>query len=159
MRVMKNEEMHQLINLCRWATICSVDPDCTPYAIEATPFHDGGDICFMINPRGRTWKNIQSNPKILLKFTMASPQLSWWAGVSCHGKGMFDTDPENIRRGWELLGQVMNQDYTRFAEKFSSRPARSTLFRVKIMSVTGRCSAPVGEPLDFKAMQEEIRES
>jgi len=155
MRTMNDEEMRQAVGLCRWATICSVDSDCAPYAIEATPFHDGSDICFMINPRGGTWRNVQQNPRVLLKFTLASPGLLWWAGVSCHGQGAFDADPAAIRRGWDLLGAVMKQDYSRFADRFCAHPERSPLFRVKVLSLTGRCSAAVGELLNFKALKDE----
>ena len=159
MRTMSDEEMRQVMRLCRWATICSVDPEGAPYAIEATPFHDGEDVCFMINPRGGTWRNVQANPKVLLKFTLASSGLLWWAGVSCHGRGGFDTDPESIRRGWALLGEVMKQDYSRFAEKFCANPERSPLFRVAVRSITGRCSAAVGELLNFQALGDEREES
>lgn len=159
MRIMSDEEMRQVMRLCRWATICSVDPEGAPYAIEATPFHDGEDVCFMINPRGGTWRNVQANPRVLLKFTLASPGLLWWAGVSCHGRGGFDTDPANIRQGWALLGEVMKQDYSRFAERFCANPERSPLFRVEVRAITGRCSAAVGELLNFQALRDELDES
>lgn len=46
-------------------------PDHTPYAIQVTPYWDGGDIWFMINPRGLTRRNLEQNPNVLVKLTLA----------------------------------------------------------------------------------------
>ena len=66
MRPMTDEEIATLVRRSKWATICSASSEGVPYAVEATPYSDGGDVCFMINPRGGTWKNLCSNPKVLL---------------------------------------------------------------------------------------------
>ena len=125
----------------KWATICSVSPEGRPYAVEATPYRDGGDFCFMINPRGGTWRSLQANPAVLLKFTLASRSLHWWAGVSAHGSGEFDPDPAAIVRGFDLLGEVMGTDYSAAGRHHAARQDRSPLLRVRVREFTGRCSA------------------
>ena len=147
MRNMTASEMKKTVKSCMWASICTVTPEDKPYAIEATPFFDVNKICFMINPRGTTARNIQSNPNVLLKFTQTSPDLSNWLGVSCFGRGLFMRDKEDIRRGWELLGRVMKTDYSKAAEKFSANPERSPLFCVKVEKMTGRSSAKAAEKI------------
>lgn len=139
MRKMTSEEMDNVIHSVKWASICTVKPDGTPYAIEATPFHDDGKIGFMINPRGTTASNLRDNPSVLLKFTLATPDLSDWKGVSCMGKGSFSRDKEAIERGWNLLGEVMNADYSKIGERFGLSPEKSPLFLVVVENITGRC--------------------
>ncbi len=145
MRPMTQEEMEHLIHQTEWGTICVTEPDGTPYAIEATPFRLGEDICFMINPRGGVYRCIQANPKVLIKFTISEPGLGQWAGVSCHGHGEFDPAPDALRLGWKELGKIMDMDYSKAASVFNN-PTRSPLFRVNVGSVTGRCSATREEP-------------
>ena len=112
MRKMTDEEIQRVIAAAKWATICTVGQGGRPYAIEATPFYADTNetACFMINPRGGTWKNLQNSGEVLLKYTMASPDLSDWIGVSCSGRGSFVHEPEAIRAGWKLLGAVMGDD-------------------------------------------------
>ena len=140
MRSMTASEIDKTIRSCMWATICTVTSEGKPFAIEATPFFDGEKICFMINPRGSTARNIQKNTDVLLKFTQTNSDLSKWFGVSCFGQGFFAGKAEDIRRGWKLLGRVMKTDYGKAAEKFSSNPERSPLFCVKVEKMTGRCN-------------------
>ena len=151
MREMTPDEIAYVLAHGKWATICTVTPENTPYAIEATPYHEAGDICFMINPRGSTWCNLQTNPNVLVKTTLTSRSLSWWAGVSCLGIGRFDPDPEAIIRGFQRLGTVMGTDYTEAGRKHSRNPERSPLLRIAVGQSTGRCSAGSGEPLTGRA--------
>ncbi len=144
MRPMTHEEMERLVARAEWACICVTEPDGTPYAIEATPFHLDGDICFMINPRGGVYKCVRTNPKVLVKFTLAEPGLGHWAGVSCRGRGEFDPDEDALRQGWRELGRIMRTDYSDVASRLN-KPTRSPLFRVRVESLTGRCSAAKGE--------------
>ncbi|MDO4767211.1 MAG: pyridoxamine 5'-phosphate oxidase family protein [Pseudomonadota bacterium] len=146
MRPMTDEEIATLVRRSKWATICSASSEGVPYAVEATPYSDGGDVCFMINPRGGTWKNLCSNPKVLLKYTLTNSRLTWWAGVSAFGTGRFDPDPEAISRGFLLLGEVMGEDYSGAASR-PSRPGFSPLLRVTVEQWTGRCSAAPDTPL------------
>lgn len=147
MRRMSKEEILQTIKACNWATICTCSEAGEPYAVEATPFYINGATGFMINPRGGTWRNLQNNTKVLLKYTLTAPDLSGWIGVSCTGEGAFITDPEAIREGWKLLGEVMGQDYSGAAEKFSKKTSHSPFLSVKVRSMSGRCSAPKEGPL------------
>ena len=147
MRKMTDEEIQEIIKRLKWATICSVTVEGQPYAIEATPFYTEKETCFMINPRGGTWKNMQHNSQVLLKYTLASSDLTIWAGVSCYGQGRFVEDIKAVTKGWELLGQVMGCDYSLAAEKFARIQNRSPLFAVCVESRTGRCSAKPGQPL------------
>lgn len=147
MRAMTDTEIQAVLDQARWGTICTVSPDHTPYAVEATPYWDGGDICFMINPRGLTRRNLEQNPNVLVKLTLTGPNLDWWAGVSCMGTGRFDHSPREILKGFGLLGKVMNTDYSRAGQKFAKTPDRSPLLRITIHGRTGRCSAKPGRPL------------
>lgn len=150
MRIMTAEEMQLVVRGCRWATICTVSPEGRPYAVEATPYPDGDDTCFLIHPRGGTWRNLQASPHVLLKYTLASRSLRWWAGVSAHGVGRFDPDPEAIRRGFDLLGAVMASDYRQAGQHHAAQVDRSPLLRVRVHEYTGRCSAAADTPL-FKS--------
>ncbi len=172
MREMTDAEMRALVARARWATICTASPDGEPYAVEATPYREGDEVCFMINPRGGTWRNLcgvghdrgmeagqcgaGSHPgegRVLLKFTLTNRALTWWAGVSCHGTGRFDTDPQAIRRGFRLLGEVMGSDYSGAGERFAATPGNSPLLRVRVERMTGRCSAAEGEALFGATME------
>lgn len=151
MRKMIEPEIRQALQLQKWATICTVSPFQIPYAIEATYFMpDDGQIKFMINPRGTTVRNIQKNPQVLVKVTLTDLSLSRWAGVSVFGKARMEQSPEKIRRGWAVLGQVMNADYREAAEKFVRTQEKSPLFAVEIREMTGRCSAGPGSEIDFQ---------
>ena len=158
MRVMTSEEMRTVVEKCNWATICTVDPAGRPYAVEATPYTDGGDTCVMITPRGGTWRGLEHAPHVLLKYTLTSRDLRWWAGVSGHGTGRFDPDPEAIRRGFELLGKVMGADYSRAGEHHAARAGRSPLLRVIVREYTGRCSAGADAALFARQSRPEDRE-
>lgn len=152
MRKLTDEEIMHVIAACNWASICTVGEDGMPYAVEATPFFCGEETGFMINPRGGTWRNLQHSSKVLLKYTLAAPDLRGWAGVSCFGTGRFVSEPEEIRNGWQALAQVMNTDYTKAAEKFASlaeRSDRTPFFAVRVHARTGRCSASKDEPLNM----------
>lgn len=147
MRKMTLEEISISLKNCSWASICTTCEDGSPYAIEATPFFMDDLTCFMVNPRGGTYRNMQHNTAVLLKYTIAKPSLEAWVGISCFGIGQFITDSDHIRQGWGLLGQVMGQDYTAAADKFSQKFTHSPLFAATIHTCTGRTSAAKNEVL------------
>ncbi len=153
MRKMTQEEINQALKQGKWATICSVTPEKSPYAIEATYFLCEEKIGFMINPKGTTAANVSVNPNVLMKITFTNKNLSIWAGISCFGTGSFVKDKEEILQGWKNLGDIMQTDYSKVAEKFCINPDRSPFFRVKIDSMTGRCSAKHDESFDFKIFE------
>ena len=151
MRKMNEQEIRQTLWIRKWSTICTLTPGQTPYAIEATYFMpDKNHMNFMINPWGTTVGNILKNPHVLLKVTLADFDLSHWIGVSVFGIARMESSPERILQGWQLLGQVMNADYGRAAEKFVQASEKSPLLSVKIQELTGRCSAGPGKKIDFK---------
>ncbi len=150
MREMTAEEIRNMIKNKPWATICTVCNGQEPYAVEATPFLLADDqIGFMINPRGTTRKNLLANPQVLIKYTYSSPDLKDWAGVSCFGRGEFCEDKETIANGWKILGKIMNEDYSKAAERFAKEKMSSPLFIAHISRTTGRCSAKVREEMIF----------
>ncbi|MDR2349014.1 MAG: hypothetical protein LBF41_00110 [Deltaproteobacteria bacterium] len=148
MRAMKENEIDRLTDVSKWANIITTSPDGYPYAIEATPFKINGDIGFMISPKGGTSKNLVHSNKVLLKYTLASNDLEFWAGASLFGEGSYVRDPELIGKGWKLLGEIMGADYSTVAQKFIKNPENSPLFVVKVNNKTSRCSAKAGE--EFK---------
>lgn len=139
MRSMTSTEIQSMVDRVRWSTICTVSPDGRPHAIEATPFRDMADICFMINPAGQTRRNVASNPAVLLKFTLADWDLSGWAGVSLEGEGRFDENPVSIRRGFARLGKIMGGDYTSAGIAHSRKGGSSPMLRVTVREMSGRC--------------------
>ncbi|MEF2146361.1 MAG: hypothetical protein V3573_13025 [Desulfovibrionaceae bacterium] len=148
MRKMTQAEMTQLIHESKWATICATGLDGSPYAIEATPFFMDEDICFMINPRGGVYRCMARGDMVLVKFTDASPDLRLWGGVSCRGRGTFVRDANVRKEGWRLLGLVMGQDYSKASEVLDKED-RSPLFRIRVETMTGRCSGAWGRGRTF----------
>ncbi|MDL2260221.1 hypothetical protein LJB99_05040 [Deltaproteobacteria bacterium OttesenSCG-928-K17] len=149
MRKMTEEEIERVVASCRWATICVATEGDYPYAIEATPFTIGGDTCFMINPRGGVRKGLRQTGGVLLKYTLASPDLEDWIGVSCFGRGRFIDEPEQVREAWAALGRALRQEaaYSKVADRYDSDGRASPLFAVTVENRTGRCSAKAGERL------------
>ncbi len=141
MRIMKDNEIKDMIHNSNWATICTVSPSGIPYAVEATYFIDGESLGFMINPRGQTMRNLTQKSNLLLKITQTNENLSKWAGVSLFGIGKNITDPDEIQKGWNLLGKVMNTDYTQVAKKFINSNRPSPYLRCEIIQQTGRCNS------------------
>lgn len=157
MRSMREEEIRGLVERAKWATICTVDESGAPYAIEATPFRLDGAICFMISPRGGTFRNVGRNDKVLLKYTATWDGVRGWAGVSCFGRGRFVADDALLVRGWAKLGLVLGQDFSAAAERFLGKEA-SPLFMVQVDHMTGRCSAKAGETLLLDAQEKALAE-
>ena len=134
----------------KWATICTVGEDISPYAIEASYFlDDSGRVCFMINPRGTTMTNISQRARVVVKITFTGPGVHPWAGVSCFGTACMETDREVMVRGWDLLGHAMGADYSAAAKKFSAPEKPSPMLAVTPERWTGQCSHKQGESMDF----------
>ncbi len=141
MRKLEQNEINNIVKKSNWATICTSSLSGRVYAIEATYFIiDGQTVGFMINPRGQTMINIAVNPHLLLKITVASKNLSHWAGVSLFGTGQKITEPQEIENGWQLLGKIMKNDYTKAVEKFKNAGTNSPFLKCRITERTGRCS-------------------
>ncbi|MDR1487655.1 MAG: hypothetical protein LBT62_06680 [Deltaproteobacteria bacterium] len=145
MRALTPKEIDETIDSLNWATIITVKPDGQPYAIEATPFFMDDKICFMINPKGTTKKNLDHSDHVLLKYTTVSQSLDKWCGISCFGRGGFVSEVTKIARGWELLGKVMGADYSAVSAKFVKHPENTPLLMVSVLEKTGRCNWKIGE--------------
>ncbi|MCG8471017.1 MAG: pyridoxamine 5'-phosphate oxidase family protein [Desulfobacterales bacterium] len=149
MRKMKETEIDLMLQHAGWATICTVNEDGTPYAVEATYFKDNDALGFMINPRGTTAKNIKARPSVLLKLTTSDGPMHNWAGVSLFGMGKMVTEAKAIGRGWDLLSAAMKTDYSAAKEKFIKSPEKSPFLRIAIEKRTGRCSARVNQEINW----------
>ncbi|WP_300675093.1 pyridoxamine 5'-phosphate oxidase family protein [Desulfoluna sp.] len=149
MRTMTIEEMETMLTHAGWATICTVRDDGTPYAVEATYFRDGADIGFMINPRGTTATHIKKRPDVLLKLTTSDAAMHHWAGISLFGKAEMVTEKNAMARGWDLLGEAMDTDYSKARDRFCSTPEKSPFLRVTVSESTGRCSARKGASMNW----------
>lgn len=154
MRTMTQQECLSFIYGCLWASIITYGPDSGLYAIEATPFFMDAAVCFMINPRGGTWKNLRHSPSILLKFTKEADELAQWAGVSLFGTGTFVENGEKIGTGFHRLGERIGCDYRRAADTYEKVPHRSPLLVVQAQRLTGRCSAGKEAALSSKLYAE-----
>ncbi|MBE9581512.1 MAG: pyridoxamine 5'-phosphate oxidase family protein [Proteobacteria bacterium] len=146
---MKQKEMRNLINKHAWATLCTVDPEGKPYAIEFTYFLMDGYICGLINPRGATARNIRHGPNVCLKMCRADELCKEFQAVSCFGTGEFVDDREAIGRAWDLLERKLNLPegaYHGHKGKFMDKRKKSPLFRMKPEKITGVTSTR--EPLN-----------
>jgi hypothetical protein len=94
----------------------------------------------MIHPRGRTMRNIEDRPDVLLKITRAADDLSSWAGVSLFGTAQRVVEPDAIAEGWRLLEAVTGADYSKAAAKFTDGGKASPYLLCEITEWTGRCS-------------------
>lgn len=148
MRKMAEEEIWDLVTSSNWATICTTGPEGRPYAVEATHFVTGRSLGFMINPRGRTMRNIEERPDVLLKITRAADDLSSWAGASLFGTARRVTEPDAIAEGWRLLEAVTGADYSKAAAKFTDAGEASPYLLCEITEWTGRCNLP-SQPESF----------
>ncbi len=150
MRNMTSEEILLTLDHGNWASICTVDEDNAPFAIEATYFLPAENrIGFMINPKGTTMKNISINPKVLLKITFTNKDLSCWLGASFFGTARAVRDSVQMTSGWEKLGKVMNSDYSKAAEKFCRPDTPSPFLEITVDKMTGKCSHRQNEPIEF----------
>ncbi|MDR1084760.1 MAG: pyridoxamine 5'-phosphate oxidase family protein [Deltaproteobacteria bacterium] len=147
MRPLTAEEIDLVMKNSRWATVITVQSDGRPYAIEATPFYPGSGVGFMINPRGGTWRNFLHHPFVCLKYTLTTPDLQDWLGISCHGTGEFVHDPDAISEGWKLLENVLGYECREKEAVWKKKPAKTPYLKIRLISKTGRCSARPGGKL------------
>ena len=140
MRKMNQKEIKNLINRHRWATLCTVDPEGKPYAIEFTCFLMDDHVCGLINPRGTSAKNVKNNPNVCLKMCRTDGLCRQFQAVSCFGIGEFVDDRQTIARAWDLLESRLNLPegtYKGQKEKFMDKRKKSPLFRMKPQKMTG----------------------
>ena len=93
MREMTMEEILALRGKARWATICTAGRDGMPYAVEATPYVDRGDVCFMINPRGAPGKTPGATPMCCSSIPSPAALFPGGRGYPASGWGFSTLNP------------------------------------------------------------------
>lgn len=144
MRKMNKKEMRELLNDHALATLCTVDAEDTPYAIEFNYFLMDGDICGLVKPGGTTARNIARNPNVCLKICRTDESCREYRAVSCFGRAAFVDDPGGVLKGWDLLEQRLKLPagaYGKFKEKFQKKKRHYPLFRMKPERMTGVTTA------------------
>jgi nitroimidazol reductase NimA-like FMN-containing flavoprotein (pyridoxamine 5'-phosphate oxidase superfamily) len=148
MRKMTKQEMTDLVQEHNLATLCTVDEDGSPYAVEFNYFLLGGDVCGLLKPRGNTARNIAGNARVCVKICRTDDACRAYRAVSCFGTGAFVQDPEMVLRGWDLLEERLKLPkgtYAPFKEKFERKRNKYPLFRMRIERMTGVTSLKKGE--------------
>jgi len=147
MRTMKDEEMDALLENFGWATVCMVDPDGNPYAIEISYFLDRDEICGLVHPRGQAARCLGGNQSVCVKVCDSDPQCRNYQAVSCFGKAYFEslTGPEEVGRAWDkLAGQLRlrNGEYDIYKNRYLSTGRPLPLLRIMVDKRTGVTSSP-----------------
>jgi len=140
---MNEEEMRLLLERRKWGTLCTVCDDGTPHAIEFTYFLMDGNICGLINPNGRSWCNVQRDPRVLFKICNTDDLCERFAAISCFGVGEFVDDRTAISKAWDELEkqlQVSPGTYAKHKARFSDPALKSPLFQLKVERMTGRAN-------------------
>jgi nitroimidazol reductase NimA-like FMN-containing flavoprotein (pyridoxamine 5'-phosphate oxidase superfamily) len=140
---MKQEDMIALIERRKWGTLCSVCDDGTPYAIECTYFLMNGDICALINPRGKSSWNIARDPRVMFKICESDDLCERFQAISCFGIGEFVSDRNEISKAWDELEKrtgLQPGSYEKHKARFADPSVSSPLFKLKIEQMTGRAN-------------------
>lgn len=140
MRKMKQSEIKHFINEHTWATLCTVDAEGKPYAIEFNYFMLNGYICGLIKPVGMTAKNIEHNSNVCLKMCKTDDSCRQFTAVSVFGRGEFVRDDEGVLRGWDMLEERLKLPkgtYAKYKEKFLKKKNKYPIFRIKPERMTG----------------------
>jgi len=141
MRDMKPEEIEEVLKRCEWGTLCTVDEEDKPYAIEyCFDYHDGA-IWGVINPKGTSAKNLAQNSNVLFKVIDYKKVDYWWA-ISCFGRAEFLRTFDDVEKGFKLIEKKLRLEEGRFdkyIEKFRNKPENSPTLRITIEKKTGRC--------------------
>ena len=157
MRKMKDNEIDALLEGFGWATLCMVDPDCRPYAIEFSYFLENGDLCGLVHPRGKTAECLTSTQAVCVKICDSDAQCRRYRAVSCFGIAAFEklTNPADVARAWDKLEEQLrlkNGEYSSYKERYLSSGKSLPLLRVMVSERTGVISSPRNKP-----KKEEVR--
>jgi nitroimidazol reductase NimA-like FMN-containing flavoprotein (pyridoxamine 5'-phosphate oxidase superfamily) len=147
MRKMNRIEKDRLLAEFGWATLCLVDPDGRPYAIEFSYFLDGEDICGLVHPRGRAAACLEKCNEVCVKICDSDPQCMNYRAVSCFGKAWFEklTTPEKVAWAWDLLEKQLgleNGKYTMYKQRYLKSGRALPLLRVMVEERTGITNIP-----------------
>lgn len=158
MRKMKDNEIDALLEGFGWATLCMVDPDCRPYAIEFSYFLENGDLCGLVHPRGKAAECLASTQAVCVKICDSDAQCRQYRAVSCFGTAAFEklTDPADVARAWDKLEEQLrlkNGECSSYKERYLSSGKSLPLLRIMVSERTGVISSPRN-----KQKKEEVRE-
>ncbi|MBL4902072.1 MAG: hypothetical protein JKY62_05420 [Desulfocapsa sp.] len=158
MREMKDNEIDALLEGFGWATLCMVDPDARPYAIEFSYFLENGDLCGLVHPRGKTAECLASTRAVCVKICDSDAQCRRYRAVSCFGIAAFEklTNPVDVARAWDNLEaqlQLKNGEYSGYKKHYLSTGKSLPLLRIMVSERSGVTSSPRIEPI-----QKEVRE-
>jgi len=147
MRKMTGNEIEALLATFGWATLCMVDPEGKPYAIEFSYFLDRLDICGMVHPRGRTAECLRGNPAVVVKICDTDPRCRDFRAASCFGEAAFEflTDQHHISFAWDQLEQKLGLEpgtYTAYKRRYLASGRPLPLLRVKVARKSGVISGP-----------------
>ena len=147
MRKINQTEIDQFLAGFGWATLCLVDPDGRPYAIEFSYFLDGEDICGLVHPRGRAAACLESNNNVCVKICDSDRQCKNYRAVSCFGKAWFEnlTDPKKVAWAWDCLEaqlRLENGKYGIYKKRYLKSGRALPLFRVMVDARTGITNIP-----------------
>lgn len=142
MRKMKDEEIDTLLQSFGWATLCMVDPEGRPYAIEFSYYIDHGDICGLVHPRGKTARCLAENQSVCVKICDSDAQCKNYRAVSCFGLAAFEklTKPEEVARAWDSLEaqlRLTDGEYSGYKERYLESGRALPLLRIMVNERSG----------------------
>ena len=147
MRKMKHAEIEQLLTNFGWATLCMINANSHPYAVEFSYFLDGEDICGLVHPRGQAAACLEGNNNVCVKVCDSDPQCTNYRAISCFGRAWFEklTDPGKVAWAWDSLERQLrlkNGKYSIYKEKYLASGRALPLLRVMVDEMTGITNIP-----------------
>jgi len=150
MRKATPDEIDKLMDEFGWATLCMVDPDGRPYAIEFSYFLDNWAICGLVHPRGKTAACIKANPRVCVKICDSDAGCTNFRAASCFGTASFEwiSDPERIAWAWDSLQRQLgatNGKYDGYKQRYIASGRALPLLRIRVEERTGVTSSSSNE--------------
>jgi nitroimidazol reductase NimA-like FMN-containing flavoprotein (pyridoxamine 5'-phosphate oxidase superfamily) len=136
------EEIKDLIQKRKWGTLMAIDGN-KPYGVELAYTFDSEYIYFAYSrPNGRISGCIRENPNVAFKICEADKRARAWRTAIIEGKAEKVTEPEDISRVFRSLAKKLELPenfYDAIVESFSNNPVKSTLYRLPVKEVGGKC--------------------
>jgi nitroimidazol reductase NimA-like FMN-containing flavoprotein (pyridoxamine 5'-phosphate oxidase superfamily) len=135
------EEIKALLKERAWGTLMTIDGN-KPYGVELAYVSDDEYIYFGFGPDGRVAKCVTEKPNVAFKICEADVIPKRWRAVIIEGKAEKVMEREEIFRIIRSMakGLELPEDYwDDRAEVIASAPEKSTLYRLPIKEVGGRC--------------------
>lgn len=158
MRKMKENEIDALLDDFGWATLCMVDRDLKPYAIEFSYFLEHGNICGLVHPRGKAAECLSFTSSVCVKICDSDAQCKKYRAVSCFGIASFEklTNPEDVAGAWDKLEEQLkltNGEYRGYKERYLKTGKSLPLLRIMVSERTGVTSSPRDEQIKEKVKE------